>query len=93
MVEVIAVDDLLFVSIALDVTLDILVANSPLYAPHTRHFSGDMHLTLDISAVETLNCRVPCSQAQQRTESGTDASLLLEACRICSTYHPPGNQL
>ena len=48
MVEVTAVDDFLFVCIALDVTLDILVAKSPLYAPRTRRFSGDIHLTLDI---------------------------------------------
>ena len=39
MVEVIAVDDFLFICIALDVALDILVAKSSLYAPHTRHFS------------------------------------------------------
>ena len=40
MVEVIAVDDSLFVCFELDVTLDILAAKSPSYAPHTRHFSG-----------------------------------------------------
>ena len=40
MVGVIAVDDFLFVRFAPDVPLDIRVAKSPLYAPHTRHFSG-----------------------------------------------------
>ena len=75
MVEVIAVDDSLFVCFELDVTLDILAAKSP----HT-------HLTLDISAAQTLNCRVPCSHAQRRTESGTDVPLLLQPCYNCATF-------
>ena len=83
MVEVIAVDDFLFVCVALDVTLDILAAKTPLYPPRTRHFSGDMHLTLDISAPQTLNCRVPCSHAQRRTEAGIDLSLFPQPCHSC----------
>ena len=48
-----------------------------------RHY---MHLTLHISAAQTLHCRVPCSHAQRRTESGTDVSLLTQPCHSCSTF-------
>ena len=57
---------------------------------HIRHPYGEiaayMRLTLDMAAVRALDCRVPCSHAQRRTESGTDVSLLPQPCHSCSTF-------